>query len=302
MENQRDSRLLNLNSSGGGGSPINVPNFVPLRRIRHSLLTPSFDPYVSNSSDSPSPMMKYLRSAAPALASTVPSSPVFATPLKVEEDVLVMDGIPVPKSNIGGRARGRATMTPLNLNSASLQPGGVRAENSNSNKEYICRHWEDSVICRYGSKCQFAHGKEELRPPRFSGKNKLEIFKTYNSSSGSGSSSRGRNSCSVNKIIAASATASLLLPIPPTPIVSSIYTLEINTKSGSIDDSKYPNPALLSSNWSPLDDGIEVILPLGSSERQKNPWKEDLEAEIQKALYCTGSTKRLPVFLNISTD
>ncbi|XP_073269606.1 uncharacterized protein [Primulina huaijiensis] len=301
MENQRDFKVPKLKSLDGVISPINVSG----RCFHHSPLSPIFDPYASDSSDSPTPLMKYLCSAAPALgATTVPSSPVFATPLKVEEDVLVMDGIPVPKSNKCGPARVRSALTllKLNLNSTSSQPGGVAAENENSNKADICRHWKDSAICRFGSKCQFAHGKEELRPPRFSDKNKLEIFKPYNSSSGSSSSSHGRKSCSVNQIIAASTSAALLLPIPSTPMTSLTSTVEIKSNSGSINESKDPNTALLGSNWLPLDDGFEVILPLGSSERKKNPSKEDLEAEIQKLLYGTGSTKRLPVFLGICTD
>ncbi|KZV14681.1 tristetraprolin-like [Dorcoceras hygrometricum] len=106
---------------------------------------------------------------------------------------------------------------------------------------------------------------------------------------------------SVNKIIIASTTAALLLPIPPTPMTSSTSTLEIKPNGGSINGIKYLNPALLSSNWSPLYDGVEVILPLAASERKTNP-SNALEAEIQKALYGTGSTKRLPVFLNICTD
>ncbi|XP_073274136.1 uncharacterized protein [Primulina huaijiensis] len=301
MENQRNSKVPKLKSLDGVISPINVPNFVGGRRFHHSPLSPILDPYASDSSDSPSPLMKYL--CAPGLGATVPSSPVFVTPLKVEEDVLVMDGIPVPKSNKGGRARVRSTLTSLSLNStSSSQPFGVGSENSCSNKADICRNWEDSGICRLSSKCQSAHGKEDLRPPRFSGKNKLEIFKQYISSSGSSSSSHGKKSCSVQQIIASStAAAALSLPTPPT-MASSTSTLEIKPNYASIDDSKVPNPALSCSNWSPLDDGIEVVLPLGLSERKKNPSKEDLEAQIQKILYGIGSTKRLPVFLNICTD
>ncbi|KZV56935.1 hypothetical protein F511_26918 [Dorcoceras hygrometricum] len=297
MENQRNFKVPKLKSLDGVISPINVPNFVGGRRFQHSPLSPILDPYASDNSEPPSPLMKYLCSGSPALGATVPSSPVFATPLKVEEDVLVMDGIPVPKSNKGGRARGRPTLISLSLNSTSLsQVGGVGAETSSSNKADICRHWEDSGICRLDFKCQLAHGKEELRP-RFSAKNKSEIFNPYISSSGSGSSSHGKSSCSVKQLISASTTAAALsLPTPPKPVVSSTSTLEIKRNSVFIYDSKVPSPSLSCSNWSPLDDGIEITLPPGLSEGKKIFSKEDLEAQIQRVLYGTGSTKRLPVF------
>ncbi|XP_073147141.1 uncharacterized protein [Henckelia pumila] len=302
MENQLNSKVPKLKSLDGAISPINVPTFVGGRRFHHSPLSPILDPYASDSSDSPSPLMKYLCSGGPAPGATVPSSPVFATPLKVEEDVLVMDGIPVLKSNKGGRSRVRSGLTSLSLNSTSLsQPFGVGAENSSSNKTELCRNWEDYGICRLGSKCQSAHGKEELRPPRFSGKNKLEIFKLYSSSGGSSSSSNGKKSSSVKQIIPSStAAAAFSWPTPPTPMASLTSTLEPN--SVSMYDRKVPTLALSCSNWLPLDDGIDVILPLALSERKENPTKEDLEAQIQKVLYGAGSTKRLPVFLNICTD
>ena len=30
-------------------------------------------------------------------------------------------------------------------------------------KTELCRSWEEKGSCRYGAKCQFAHGEEELR-------------------------------------------------------------------------------------------------------------------------------------------
>ncbi|ORZ21369.1 hypothetical protein BCR42DRAFT_321025, partial [Absidia repens] len=30
-------------------------------------------------------------------------------------------------------------------------------------KTEICRNWEEQNACRYGDKCQYAHGEEELR-------------------------------------------------------------------------------------------------------------------------------------------
>lgn len=30
-------------------------------------------------------------------------------------------------------------------------------------KSELCRNWEEKRTCRYGLKCQFAHGDDELR-------------------------------------------------------------------------------------------------------------------------------------------
>ena len=42
-------------------------------------------------------------------------------------------------------------------------------------KTELCRSWEEKGTCRYGSKCQFAHGEEELRKVPRHPKYKTEI-------------------------------------------------------------------------------------------------------------------------------
>ncbi|KAI3445701.1 hypothetical protein Pfo_002366 [Paulownia fortunei] len=256
MESQRAYKAPKFKSLDGVVSPINVLNFAGGRR--YSSL---FDPYASDSSNSPSPLMKYLCSADPAADST----PAFITPVKVEEDVIVMDGIPVPKSNKGG---GEVRMR-LPLMSSSSVIGsfvGGRSNSTSSGTENIkyfrnrlCRFWETSGTCQFGSECQFAHGKEELRPPRSSGKIKIETFKLNNSLEGSSPSSYGTKYPPISQVKAAA------------------------------------------SDWTPQDDGIEVTLPSDSTE-EKNPSTEDVDAYIEKVLYGTNSRKRLPVFVEICPD
>ncbi|CAD5193394.1 unnamed protein product [Musa acuminata subsp. malaccensis] len=79
------------------------------------------------------------------------SLPVHMTPLtmQVGEDVVVMDGVLVSDAETTSRR--------------SLH----RTE--------ACRAWDENGICRYGSKCQFAHGKEELRGGRRSVKQASEV-------------------------------------------------------------------------------------------------------------------------------
>jgi len=51
----------------------------------------------------------------------------------------------------------------------------------NRYKTELCKSFNETGICRYGTKCQFAHGKEELRPILRHPKYKTEICKTFHS-------------------------------------------------------------------------------------------------------------------------
>jgi butyrate response factor 1 len=46
-------------------------------------------------------------------------------------------------------------------------------------KTELCRSWTETGACRYGNKCQFAHGKDELRIIMRHPKYKTEICKTF---------------------------------------------------------------------------------------------------------------------------
>lgn len=46
-------------------------------------------------------------------------------------------------------------------------------------KTELCRSWEEKGTCRYGTKCQFAHGEDELRTVSRHPKYKTEICKTF---------------------------------------------------------------------------------------------------------------------------
>lgn len=54
-----------------------------------------------------------------------------------------------------------------------------------------------------------------------------------------------------------------------------------------------------SSDWSPLDDGIEVALPCSSSAADKAFSKEEVDAYINSVLYGSSKRKTLPVFAAI---
>jgi hypothetical protein len=55
----------------------------------------------------------------------------------------------------------------------------VELSRQNLYKTELCRSWVESAICKYGNKCQFAHGQHELRPVIRHPKYKTEICKTF---------------------------------------------------------------------------------------------------------------------------
>ncbi|KAL1564669.1 hypothetical protein AAHA92_06980 [Salvia divinorum] len=302
LENKRDTKGPKFDSSVL--SPTNLMNMTGSRRSR-SL----FDPYASDSSESPSPLMKFLRSVDPVTGGA--SSPVFVTPVKVEEDVIVMDGISVPKSHNGsGEVRLRLPLMSSNsincsfgksistASSSSSGSGGrrTRVENIKSYKNRLCHYWETSRICQFGSECQFAHGKEELRHHRFSGKIKLEISKTNSNFEGSSPSPYGSKLYRNSQVNAASAEVEAF-SLPPLSPEMAFPASPIPAKQ-VLGTRAFPVTALLVSDWTPQSDGIEVTLPCV----EKNPSKEDVDAYIENVLYGAKAKKRLPVFVEICPD
>ena len=61
--------------------------------------------------------------------------------------------------------------------------GGYHREPANAlYKTELCRTWEETGSCRYGGKCQFAHGRDELRPVMRHPKYKTEVCRTFSTS------------------------------------------------------------------------------------------------------------------------
>ncbi|RAL39581.1 hypothetical protein DM860_003114 [Cuscuta australis] len=153
-------------------------------------LSPVFDPYISSgSSNSPSSLSPFFRRSGSGVPfdlsdggggrgvgfrsplasienllpqpSRSPIASLLKTPVKVEEDVIVMDGILVKQKGSSTRSRGTSSDS---------------GDKNSFYKRDKCLFWEESGSCRLGSKCQFAHGQEELRPARHASK----ICKSFN--------------------------------------------------------------------------------------------------------------------------
>jgi len=58
-------------------------------------------------------------------------------------------------------------------------PPEEESSSQNLYKTELCRSFEETGACRYGLKCQFAHGRGELRPVVRHPKYKTEVCKTF---------------------------------------------------------------------------------------------------------------------------
>ncbi|GMI74695.1 hypothetical protein HRI_001138800 [Hibiscus trionum] len=207
------------------------------------------------------------------------------TPLKVvDEDVFVMDGVLVASdTNIIGSS-----------SSSSASIGFYKSE--------ICRAWEEFGHCRYGSKCQFAHGKEDVRPSCFPFRTKSEaqVYKSYASTVPNTFASKPRL---VHPLIEPTPiiTQKDSSTRPEETIINSLSTLQPETTRPDTNITMKPKTNKISPtytigpNWSPQDDGIDVTLP--TLFPAKTPSRENIDAYIDRVLYGGCPTKkRLPVF------
>ncbi|XP_038897010.1 uncharacterized protein LOC120085195 [Benincasa hispida] len=214
----------------------------------------------------------------------VRSPQIYGTPVKVDEEVIVMDGILI--SSIPGGAK--TMRSPLDSGS-----GGGFSSAKNQYRTDICRYWEDSGSCRFGHKCQFAHGKEDLRPSRIPVRTKPKFSETYGPKFRNSHSLTGIAATTHSNLIDTFNKTELSRREDLTTTTSSTSVRHMNTKPSLI-------PTISIIDWSPEDDGIKIVVP--KTETTK---REDVNQYIHGVLY--GSTtertkKRLPVFTQLCSE
>lgn len=92
-------------------------------------------------------------------------SPDMAMMARLQPQYTGQYGIPpVQNVSLGGG------IAPANHSTGQSSPNGTLSGGPNANnrklglyKTELCRSWEEKGTCRYGAKCQFAHGEDELR-------------------------------------------------------------------------------------------------------------------------------------------
>ncbi|KAH7918407.1 hypothetical protein BV22DRAFT_1134614 [Leucogyrophana mollusca] len=106
---------------------------------------------------------------------------------------------------------------PLDMSESGSQNGtGPSANNRKLGlyKTELCRSWEEKGSCRYGAKCQFAHGEEELRNVARHPKYKTEICRTFWVS---GACPYGKRCCFIHTELPVSGIAPGADGVPPPP-------------------------------------------------------------------------------------
>ncbi|KAL0950810.1 hypothetical protein HGRIS_007574 [Hohenbuehelia grisea] len=106
-------------------------------------------------------------------------------------------------------------------------------------KTELCRSWEEKGSCRYGNKCQFAHGEDELRNVARHPKYKTEICRTFWVS---GSCPYGKRCCFIHTELPASGAAN---GAPP-PAENTPQPSRPDTRARSLSTNSDPNDGSVS--------------------------------------------------------
>merc|ERR1712045_696173 len=76
---------------------------------------------------------------------------------------------------------GRPQMTRSQSQTSSRSPVSPPVQNASRYKTEMCRPFQENGSCKYGEKCQFAHGVQELRTVSRHPKYKTDLCRTYHS-------------------------------------------------------------------------------------------------------------------------
>ncbi|KAL3620912.1 hypothetical protein CASFOL_035824 [Castilleja foliolosa] len=294
MRSQRNSRNPNRRPLNRDASPFNVQNLPYSRRS-------DYQPRITNFNSVALPMnvqnLPYGRGRnrdhLPYVESIYDYTPPLITPATAGEDGIVMDGIPAPRSSRGGSElstrlppipRGASHSNRGGGRPVSTRPlaGGAGIETTNTRNNEPCFFFTTRGTCPNGSNCEYAHSRgpprELQRPPCSSGEIKHEIFSWSSNLEGSASSSYGKNDSPI--IQAKSTSAAEEAFTFPSAMAFSTAPVQVKHLSGSaIPSSSAPKVNQRRSDWSPLDDGIEINLA-----STKNPPNEDVDAYIREVL------------------
>ncbi|KAL7400544.1 hypothetical protein ABVT39_013726 [Epinephelus coioides] len=161
---------------------------------RHSLcpVTLPNSKFNSSSSEVTDPVGWGLNNQQWSRESQLPRSSLSHIPFRVDRSVSMIEG---NVSSLGGREDKMANMSPkvllpppgfcINTSLSSIaspsasRPPAPSPHISTRYKTELCRTFEESGTCKYGAKCQFAHGMDELRGLSRHPKYKTEPCRTF---------------------------------------------------------------------------------------------------------------------------
>ncbi|KAL9539976.1 hypothetical protein MBANPS3_009949 [Mucor bainieri] len=133
-------------------------------------------------------------------------------------------------------------------------------------KTECCRNWEEKGHCRYGKRCRYAHGREELRPILRSNQYKTKICKAYHDN---GSCSYGIRCTFIHQVNATDRNHyNLIPPISPTSTDASFQPYQHNNHqmNARCQQSYQHNDPDLNTNMFISKNIMEDIIGLSSYE------------------------------------
>uniref|UniRef100_A0A1E1X3D8 C3H1-type domain-containing protein n=1 Tax=Amblyomma aureolatum TaxID=187763 RepID=A0A1E1X3D8_9ACAR len=150
----------------------------------HGVVAP---PPLRRSTSSVTPVVLRTTSPKPCRMPPVQGSPaggmVSAAALVARTDHRKLDrsySEPVDRrASLGAPVPPTAAASPAGIAGAATPTSPPPAQNSSRYKTELCRPFEESGTCKYGDKCQFAHGGHELRTLARHPKYKTELCRTF---------------------------------------------------------------------------------------------------------------------------
>ena len=126
-------------------------------------------------------------------------------------------------------------------------------------KTELCRSWEEKGTCRYGTKCQFAHGEGELRPVARHPKYKTEICRTFWVS---GACPYGKRCCFIHTELPANGAPPGADGAPPP---SAMVDVRQRANSSASDPSETPTSLLSRISQHKNDSGSNLATPIDTT-------------------------------------
>jgi len=143
----------------------------------------------------------------------------------------------------------------------SAASGRVATVKCERYKTELCRTYDENGSCRYGDKCQFAHGAGELRRVARHPKYKTDLCRTFHTTGFCPYGSRCHfiHSLHESRQVPAAHAAGLLLPPPPS--VQTGSHVQVGTDAQSLDDLLRVLSSLLQTNHHPPADHVRQQQP-----------------------------------------
>jgi len=174
----------------------------------------------------------------------------------------------IPESGfvkVNGQYWAMVPVSPQSVPSSTTVPeiktGDIEDELSAQNlyKTELCRSFQETGICRYGTKCQFAHGKHEIRPVVRHPKYKTEVCKTFHTI----------GTCPYGKRCRFIHTRKIEEPIVPQPASSTFVNVTGNTWPTSVPQNNIPVQKPATPAYTPYESDIISFLDSDEEDESK---------------------------------